>query len=230
MMSATSIAIQGDFAEALFDSDRPLPDGLPEASRARRYAVHRNNVIKGLIDALRSRFPVTERIVGRESFVGMAQLYIRSHPPTSPVMLLFGDSFPGFAASFPCAGEMPYLADVCRIEAACTRAYHSSDATPLGADAFTGLDPASLMELRLKLHPSLELVSSAFPALTIWGINSDRLPFRHFVDWQPEDTAVVRPSQEVEVRRLPAGGAVFLVAWRSVRRIGRCRVGGPRRF
>ena len=204
--------MQRDFASALFDQGRAFPAWLPEASLPRGYAVHRNNVVKGLIDALRSRFPAAERIAGREFFMSMALLYIRTHPPTSPVMLSFGDELPDFVARFPPAGEMPYLADVCRIEAARTRAFHASDATPLPASAFADLHPAGLMDLRPRLHPSLALVSSAFPALTIWASNSDGLALRRILDRQPEDTAIARPWLEVEVRRLPAGGADFLGA------------------
>lgn len=212
MKYATPAGTQRDFAEALFDSGRAPPGRLPAASLARGYAVHRNNVIKGLIDALRNRFPAAERIVGQEFFIAMAQLYVRAHPPTTPVMMLFGDSFPEFVAHCPAADEMPYLVDVCRIEAARTRAYHAADAMPLPAEAFANLNPARLMDLRAELHPSLELVCSAFPALTIWSMNSNGSPLRQVADWLPEHAAIARPLQEVEVHRLPAGGATFLGA------------------
>lgn len=200
---------QGDFAAALLDSSRPLPAGLAAPALDSRFDVYRNNVIKGLIDALRSRFPATGRITGEEFFDAMAQIHVRAHPPTSPVMSVFGDGFPDFVAAFPPAGDMPYLADVCRIEAARTRAYHAADATPLAANAFTALDPERLTDLRLILHPSLEVIRSTFPAFTIWAMNSDELPLAEIADWQPEDIAVARPALDVEVRKLPAGSAAF---------------------
>ena len=220
MKYATPAGTQRDFAGALFDPGRALPGRLRAASFARGYAVHRNSVIKGLIDALRSRFPAAERIVGQEFFIAMAQLYVRAHPPTTPVMMVFGDSFPEFVAHCSAADEMPYLADVCRIEAARTRAYHAADAMPLAAEAFASLDAATLMDVRAELHPSLELVCSAFPALTIWSTNSDGNPLRNVADWLPEDAAIARPLQEVEVRRLPAGGAAFLGALLQGRSLG----------
>jgi len=60
---------QDAFAAALLDPDRPTPDNIvasDASERTRRFAVYRNNVVTGLIDALRVRFPATERVVGEE--------------------------------------------------------------------------------------------------------------------------------------------------------------------
>ena len=165
-----------------------------------------------LFRSLRSRFPATERVVGEEFFIAMAQIYIRANPPTSPVMFRFGDSLPAFIEQFAPAGEVPYLADVSRIEASRTRAYHAADATPLEANAFADLDPERLMGLRLQLDHSVEIIRSAHPAFTIWAMNSDELPLHGIQHWQAEDAAVARPGFEVEVRKLPAGGAAFMLA------------------
>ena len=44
----------------------------------RRFAVHRNNVVVGFVNALRSRFPVVEKIVGEEFFAAMARVFVSS--------------------------------------------------------------------------------------------------------------------------------------------------------
>src|SRR5882724_8165170 len=49
-------------------TDGALPDGVTAWSSScpeQRFAVYRNNVATGLIGALASRFPVTEKIVGK---------------------------------------------------------------------------------------------------------------------------------------------------------------------
>ena len=67
---------------------------------------------------------------------------------------------------------MPYLADVARLEAARTRAYHAADATPLDAADFGGIAPDTIGSLQVTLHPSLEILRSRHPVVTIWSMNA----------------------------------------------------------
>src|SRR5262252_4778420 len=64
-------AAQSEFADALIDAERSVPPILTSHTTrtpTRRFAVYRNNVVFSLIGALRTRFPVVERIVGVECF------------------------------------------------------------------------------------------------------------------------------------------------------------------
>ncbi len=201
------------FAAAILDQALPLPDGIVESggiSREDRFAVHRNNVVQGLIAALETRFPMVRRVVGETFFAAAAHLYALQNPPHSPIMAFYGEDFPNFLAHFePCA-ELPYLADLARLEAARTRAYHAADATPLSQEALASLAPGDLISLRVTLHPSLSIVSSPYPVATIFAMNSGDLPLAAIEDWQSEDVFVARPATTVEVRRLNSGGALFL--------------------
>src|SRR5258707_7834403 len=131
------------FADALLNADQPIPCGITAhnaAIPARRFAVYRNNVVVGLGKALKSRFPVVEKIVGEEFFAAMARVFVKEQPPRSPLLATYGDVFPAFIAAFEPARELPYLSDVARLGAARTRAYHAADAMPVGAEPFGQLD------------------------------------------------------------------------------------------
>jgi Putative DNA-binding domain len=202
-------------SEALLDPERPLPPGFgaPQPPTAhRRFAVHRNNMVAGLVSGLRERFPVVEKIVGEEFFAAMARAFVRQSPPRSPVLARYGDELADFLAGFPPARELPYLADVARLEAARTRAYHAADIAPLDVAAFAALGPAEVDSVRLELHPSVEIVCSPHPIVAIWAMNSGARPLAPIDDWRGEDALVARPRLQVEVRALPAGGAAFLLA------------------
>jgi hypothetical protein len=155
---------------------------------------------------------VIERLVGGDFFAAMAREFVKRNPPRSPLLAHYGDEFAAFVAAFEPARELPYLADVARLEAARTRAYHAEDATPLGADQFAALDAEALGGIRIELHPSAAIVRSPFPIVTIWAMNSGERELGPIEDWQAEDALVVRPHLEVEVRSLPLGGAAFLGA------------------
>jgi putative DNA-binding protein len=208
-------AFEASFAGALLDAAAAVPaaiDAPGAQTAARRFAVHRNNVVAGLVNALRSRFPATEKIVGDEFFAVMARAFVVQEPPNMPVLARYGDEFPSFVAAFTPARELPYLADVAELEAARTRAYHAADAVPVDARTFAALDANTLGGVRIALHPSAEIVRSPYPIVTIWAMNSGERKLAAVEDWRGEDALVIRPHLDVEVRLLPPGGAAFLLA------------------
>lgn len=211
----SAFQIQDQFAGALLDAERVVPRAVSSHTTRtpqKRFAVYRNNVIVGLSEALRTQFPATERIVGTEFFAALARVYVSSEPPRSPVMMNYGERFPAFIERFEPAAEIPYLADVARLEIARTQAYHAADATPLDAAAWQRIDADALGKLCVVLHPSLRIVRSAFPVVTIWSMNSGGMEPASIEDCGPEDAVIVRPRGDVEVRQLPQGGAAFLDA------------------
>lgn len=203
------------FADALIDPSRAIPEALAavgETRLARRFAVYRNNVAVALIEALETRFPASQRVVGPDFFAHLARSYIAANLPRSPLMGRYGDDFPEHMTDFPGLEELAYLADVARIEAARTRAYHAADAEPLGAEAFAALDADALERVTVELHPSAEVVRSTHPVVAIWTMNAGDAEPRPIERWEAEDALVCRPAMEVLVRRLPPGGADFFDA------------------
>lgn len=165
---------QAAFAAALLAPDRPLPPGLVDPrgrpSKA-RFDVYRNNVTASLLRVLQAAFPVTQRLVGAEFFAAMAVEFLRAHPPRSRMMMLYGADFPAFLAGFPPVAHLGYLADVARIEQALRESYHAADAVPLGAERLAAVPPEAFLAARLTFAPSLRLIRSDWPALSIWQAN-----------------------------------------------------------
>jgi hypothetical protein len=206
---------QESFAGALLDPQRTVPRAVTSHTARvpqRRFAVYRNNVMVGLVEALRTQFPAVEKIVGDEFFVAMARVFVAAYPPRSPILVHYGDALADFIASFEPATELPYLADVARLEAARTRAYHAADTVPLNPSYWQMLDPGALHSMRVRLHPSVQILRSSYPLVTIWAMNSGKSELRPIEDWRGEDAVIARPHSDVEVRALTAGGAIFLTA------------------
>lgn len=213
-MTMVFLANQNAFAAALLDANRPVPSDVTSAggsAELSRFAVYRNNVFVSLTKALAQRFPVTERLVGADFFTGMARTYAQDNKPASPLIICYGDDFPDFIAGFEPAKSVVYLADVARLEAAWTRAYHAADEAPLALSALTSLGPDKMAELRLELHPSATLVASPYPIGSIWAAHQqdDVLPV---TDWRPEAVLVVRPELIVGTQILPGHDVAFLQA------------------
>lgn len=205
--------VQAEFAAALLDpaavapGDVADPDGKPTP---RRFAIYRNNVAVGLVNAVSGVYPAVRRIVGDRFFNAMSLAYIRAEPPSSPVLLQYGQGFADFVAGFAPVASLPYLADVARIEWAWREAYHAAEGERLGPSDLAGIAEADLPSMTFSLHPSVHVIRSAYPALTIWRMNTSDEPIAPVDLRNAEDTLVVRPEAAVDVRQLAAGGAVFI--------------------
>ncbi|ARN80069.1 DNA-binding domain-containing protein [Methylocystis bryophila] len=214
-MSAQAFDYAG-FAAALLDPGLPPPYGLPEPG----FAIYRNNVVFGLIEALGARFPVCRRLLGAECFDATAALYARRRPPRSPILHEYGEGFAEFLESFPPFAEFDYLGDMARFEAAITRAYYSVDAAPLAPSVLARLTSEKLDRSTLSLHPSIQIVSSKRPVLSIWRAHqSCERPTIASLE-RGEDAMILRPDLDVEAHQLPPGGQAFLTAIVEGRRVG----------
>ena len=152
------MSLYDTFASALLTPDLPCPEGLFSsngADPASRFAVYRNNVHNGLINALATAYPVTLQLVGDDFFRAMARLYVQACPPTSPMISEYGSGFARFIQGFDPAARVPYLADVARLERLRVRAYHAADTPPLEQHALihTLSGQTDLGQLRLQQAP-----------------------------------------------------------------------------
>jgi hypothetical protein len=213
---------QRAFTEAIFSDDAPIPATIRAASGpggASRFGVYRNNVMASRINAVAGRYPVVRKLLWDDAFNRVAHLYVTAEPPRSPVLLEYGESFPRFLRQIGDGTSADYLADIAELEAARTRAYHAADAKPVGKDAFSRLSADRLTDLRLRLHPSVVLLKSRFPVVSIWEAslyaNDNAIS-----EWRQEPALVARPELDVEVHRLAAGGYEFLAALSEGRTVG----------
>ena len=193
----------------------PIPEGVVGPDRApgtRRFNVYRNNVVVGLVEALKASFPAVCRIVGDEFFTAMARAYVALEPPATPIMLEYGATFPDFIETFEPAMCVPYLADIARLERAWVEAYHAAEADPVDPALLVSIDPERLSQLCFRLHPSLRVVRSSYPVVRIWLMNVDGgTPTAVDILHGGEDAIIIRPATEVSLRPAAAGAATFIL-------------------
>jgi hypothetical protein len=215
--------IQHAFATALLDRAVAVPPSLRGAARRRsdrRFAVYRNNVAVGLVSALATRFPVVKRLVGDEFFRAMAHAYASVELPRSPLMMYYGETFPIFIEEFAPAAPIPYLADVARIEMARGLAYHAADATPLDPRALSAVPADQLPTMRVRLHPSVSIITSNHPIYSIWHINQDPDRFVPVSLSAREAVLVARPCLRVKTQCITHETARFVGALAAGRALG----------
>jgi hypothetical protein len=128
------------------------------------------------------------------------------------ISLSYGDNFPRFLRGQGNAASFEYVADIAELEMVREKARRAPDVRPLAAEALLPLRDQWLNGLRIALHPSVCLVQSRFPIVTIWENNQSDDENGMIDRWSAEAALVARPFLEVEVRRLPPGGYTFVRA------------------
>ncbi|MBU2935845.1 MULTISPECIES: HvfC/BufC N-terminal domain-containing protein [Pacificibacter] len=193
------------------------PDGLPAP---KRFSVYRNNIIVSLKEAMNDGFPAVASLVGEAFFTAMSDIYIRQNPPKSPILALYGASFPEFIAEFEPAASLPYLKDVAGLEYALRHAYHCADATPVDPQAFAN---ANIFSATLSFAPSVSALRSDYP---VTQIRTAALGGP-----QPtggaEDILITRPDLDPIATAFPSGTATIIDALHAKLPFGEAIEAGP---
>lgn len=199
-MSLNLSQFQSAFADALLAPPEAAPGPLAALTAQPAFAVYRNTVMKGCVDALEANFPAVARLVGSDWFRAAAALYIAVQPPDDARLLRYGGGFPDFLAHFEPASELPYLAGVARLDLFWCEAHAAADASPAPADVLATLAPQALGGTLLAPHPSARWHwFDEQPIYSIWSRN--RSECAEAVDgefpWQGEGALLTRSGDAV---------------------------------
>ena len=206
---------QDAFSRALLAEDpRAAAPELARIVAQPGFAVYRNTVLKGCIDALQANYPAIVRLVGEEWFRAAATVYARRELPFAPMLLTYGQTFPDFLAGFEPAGELPYLADVARVDRLWSEAHVAADDDILDPAALARLVPEDMNRLRLRPHAAARWAwCDEHPIHTLWSRNRDpHADVAAEIDWCGEGVLLTRPHGAVQSRVLARDGAAFLSA------------------
>lgn len=206
----TSASFQQTFAEALrADGSRTGVSDHPA------FAVYRNTVMRGCIDALEANYPAVSCLVGRDWFRSAAAIFASEEPPRDARLVAYGERFADFLARFTPASELPYLPDVARIDRLWTESYIAADAPHLDLEPLRQADPTAMTSWRLTIHPATRTFASDLPAFSIWSPSRAGEAVDGGLVWEPEAVLVTRRDHGVRVT--PASPAVlsFLHACRD---------------
>ena len=176
--------LQEKFARALYEEESGGPRArslgeelcsLKKLSPGESVDLYRSSVSSVVEESLSEIFPVCLELVGEPCFNGVAQLYLRARPSRHADLSRLGDDWPEFVETVAFLSDVPYLADVGRLELGLHHAHAAPWPTPLEDPQALGEAIAREPEAwRLLLSPSATLLASPFPVLTLWEAHQDR--------------------------------------------------------
>lgn len=204
---------QDDFMHALLATDDAAPPALATLTAQPAFAVYRNTVMKGCIDALQANYPAVTRLVGEEWMRTAAAVYARDALPVLPMLLHYGANFADFLAQFEPAAALPYLPGVARLDRFWTEIHVERDEPVLDSTGIAMLASGNFFRARLQPHAATRWAwFDDAPIYTIWSRNRADIYAEAELDWRPEGALLTRPRDAVQWVALDRAGCAFLDA------------------
>lgn len=207
-MSDSLAGFQSGFVESLFDRD-----ARSELTTRPAFAVYRNTVMSGCVDALQANFPSVARLVGVDWFRAAAATFARAQPPRDGRLLMYGETFADFLAGFEPAHDLRYLPGVARLDRLWIEAHTAEDANAADSAWLASLSPEQLGAERLRPHPAARwCLFDDLPIYSIWAASRVGVETKEEFVWQGEGALLTRPFDAVVWQALDPSGGAFLDA------------------
>lgn len=142
--------------------------GGPRAGAARRLGVYADAYRLRLIEALGNDYPALKAVLGKARFDRVMREFIAAHPSRHPNLRWYGGDLARFLARARGWGRRPLLAELARFEWALGLAFDAADAPTATAEDAARVPPGDWPCLRLRLHPSVQLLSLRGNAPRVW--------------------------------------------------------------
>lgn len=170
------------------------------------FNIYRNGFYRACIDALASNYPAIVALLGEAYFRSIANAYVTQSPPEQGSLAGYGRSFPQYLQTSSVSRNLPYLADVAKLDRAWLDVYFSSVSIPLTPERIAEMAQSG-NELNLDgitISKSTALLSLDYPVAEVWGKLKDfgRITDVIKLSKQPECVLVWRHNSEVLRRQL----------------------------
>jgi hypothetical protein len=214
-MNAPESRYHDAFLQALLSGHSDDPEiGALLAQPA--FAIYRNTVFKGCVDALLANYPAVHRLVGRAWMESAALEFARHHLPRQASLIAYGEGFAEFLGTLEAARALPYLPGIALLDRCWTESHLAADQPVLaGAALHTAL--AEGRDVTLVLHAACRWHHDGqHPVYTIWNANRNEEDATELApQWCGEGALLTRPHGQVQWQALGPGGCRFLDACRD---------------
>jgi hypothetical protein len=164
----TSTTTQQSLFQHALLHEQPLPAGLIEPGVQAQFDVYRNAYRARLRAALRDNYEVLPRVMGDDAFDALADAYINAHPSRNYSLRWFGHQLGAFMAAHDALLPHPALHDLALMEWALGSAFDAAQPPLLDPAELSALPGADWPDLRLALHPGVQVLALNWAVGPIW--------------------------------------------------------------
>jgi len=168
--------IQDAFHAAIFQNDKRLCSQITERNGLAgdaRINIYRSSVLGIQTDALAAVYPVIQRLIGEPFFRTMGRDYLQEHPSPSGDLHELGAQMAEFLTKLTTVSELPYLADVARLEWAWHRVFHAANDSDMDLQALASIPAEDQAAIIFSLRKGAHLLESNYPVHRIWEVNQE---------------------------------------------------------
>jgi hypothetical protein len=180
------------------------------------FAVYRNTVRTGCVEALLSLYPAVRRLTGDVWMRAAALDHVHATPPANGALHRYGRGFPEWLAQALPVPTLPWLPAVAALDRAWHESHVAADAPVLRMADVAAVGAERLAHAQLVLHPAARWHWCAdWPVYSLW--QAARLPAAAGADpnpphWHGEGALLARPGGAVQALPLDAGEHALLQA------------------
>lgn len=202
----------------------------PRANAARRLGIYADAYRSRLVEALGSDYPALKGVLGERGFDRLMRAFIAAHPSRFPNLRWYGGEMAHFLERSSRGRRRKPLAELARFEWALGLAFDAEDAPLAKVEDAARVPAADWPGMRLRLHPSVQLLWLRGNAARVWrAASAGRKPPAAAMRLRPVGWLVWRKGHEPFYRSLPPEEAWALGAAGRERDFASL-AGGLRRF
>ena len=208
-------APENEFAQLFDEGDIPLET---------RLKIYRNHIVTTLSDVLVMNFPLVEILTGEGFLKTAAKLYLFDNPPQQACLDRYGASFPSFIDNYDHAKDLPYLADIARLDWEMNEARIAKQDETLTVDDLAQIDPNLLEAAVFKVKRSVRLLQSEYTLDKIYHFCEQNAESRGelSIDKSPPYILVTRMDWDPKIFKLDEAEYGLLAALQKNVPLGEC--------
>jgi hypothetical protein len=131
-----------------------LVDGDERLSAAARVDVYADMYFYRLLEVLKEDYPATLAVLGEANFHNLITAYLIRHRPSEPSVRGAGKVLPDFLREHQLSAEVPFVADLAKLERAITDIFCAAEASLLEASAMNALQPEQWGAVKMRRIPA----------------------------------------------------------------------------
>jgi hypothetical protein len=160
--------------------------GDDRLSSEARVDIYANMFFYRILDALKEDFPATLAVLGDENFHNLVTGYLLEYPPTEPTITNSGSHLAEYLHDYVMRERAPFIADLAKLERATVEVFLGPDAPTLDSDALRAVAPEDWPTMKLKLHPSAQILALDWQVSDLLHAVEDHRP------WNPPTQAAIK--------------------------------------